>query len=62
MSSMLMPAFTWLDAAMFLVTVGIYAALFVIGPDRGPKQLGTVHPIGGTQTQKDASQPSRRAA
>ena len=45
MSSILMPALTWLDAVMFLVTVAIYATLFVIGPDLGPKKGGTVHPI-----------------
>jgi hypothetical protein len=57
-----MPALTWLDAVMFLVAVAIYFTLFAVGPDRGPKEAGTVHPIRGKPTPKDESRSIRRAA
>jgi hypothetical protein len=38
------PAFTWLDAVMFLVAVLIYVTLLAVGPDLGPKEGGAVYP------------------
>jgi hypothetical protein len=62
MSGMPMPAFTWLDSVMFLVVVAIYVTLFAVGPDLGPKEAGTVHPISGKPKRKDESRSIRHAA
>jgi hypothetical protein len=42
-----LPALTWLDFVMFLAVVAVYVTLFAVGPDLGPKEAGTVHPISG---------------
>jgi hypothetical protein len=60
MSGISVPVFTWLDAVMFLVVVAIYVTLFAVGPDLGPKEAGSVHPISGKPTRKDESRSGQR--
>jgi hypothetical protein len=62
MSGMPLPALTWLDFVMLLAVVAVYVTLFAVGPDLGPKEAGTVHPISGKPTRKDESRSIRHAA